>query len=1154
MQLIGKLMGDPNQRDLKAIQPLINKINALEPAIQKLSDEELRAKTVQFRLQLALHLKGGMALEDELVKLFREALKTVEPLANKCSEKQLHTAITEYRQAIERRRDPEYDLRDNLQDTLSEYFEKCYEQLAPTMNALRVTAAMDVAEKRQKWPDEAKDPQSATLSLLKDIEPALKEVDDDLLNDAFEGAWPRFEEARRNAKDKDEGADERLEQLLGNILKHLQLEIVAIKAEAMDKLVPEMAKRYRTGKTLDDLLPEAFAVVREAGRRTIKMRHYDVQLVGGVVLHQGKIAEMRTGEGKTLVATLSVYLNALTGKGVHVVTVNDYLARRDAEWMGHIYKFLGLTVGVIVNAVEPQSPERRAAYQADITYGTNNEFGFDYLRDNMATALEQTVQRDLNYAIVDEVDNILIDEARTPLIISGQGQESTDQYVKFARWVPRLKAETDYTIEEKTRTVILTEDGIEKLEQLSGIKNIYDENNLDLTRYMENAIKAQIIFKRDKDYIVKDGEVIIVDEFTGRQMPGRRYSEGLHQAIEAKEGVKVQRENHTLATITFQNYFRLYKKLAGMTGTALTEAQELDKIYKLDVVVIPTNKPMIRKDLPDLIYRTTTAKFNAVVEEIKELNEIGEPVLVGTTSVETSEYLSDLLEKQGIPHNVLNAKHHEREAQIVAQAGRSGGVTIATNMAGRGTDILLGGNPVGYFDAILRRHAEHVDYIRDIPERTEDERIEKEEAIQQYIDNMTEEEKNELFEQKIRECEEDHEHVVELGGLRIIGTERHESRRIDNQLRGRAGRQGDPGSSRFYLSLEDELMRRFAADRVSKVMEMVGMEEDMPLESSMVSRFIEQAQTKVEGYNFDIRKNVVDYDDVIAQQRQVIYADRRAVLERADMHERILGMIRAEVSKVVDTCIPANMVTEEEELEKLFSILETWVHVPEEMAPENIHAVRREDLKRKLIDLVIDHYEEQGRNLAKLRAENPDRNVETLGDFERLFTLQVVDRLWMDHIDALDVMRSGIGLRSYGQRDPLVEFKNEAFRMFEELKQLIQHYIVDNLLRLVRNELRLVEQRPAPKRKIDTRSAGPRSLRTNADDIARASGQAKSDGSNGHAKPSFTATGGGARHNGRGGRTAVTMQSPRPATPARIGRNDPCPCGSGKKYKKCHGA
>src|SRR6266568_3573871 len=960
MQFIGKIMGDPNKKDIKAIRPLIDKINALEPDMKKLSDEELAAKTAEFRSQLLLYLKGGLVLEDELVKLFREALQSVEPLAGKFTTAQLHAAVTEFRQSIERRRNPEQDLRDDLPTTLSECFETGYAQLAPTLDELRVKAAIELA-------------------------------------------------------------NERLEQLLGDILAPLQDELVAIKAGAMDKLVPEMAKRYRTGKTLEDLLPEAFAVVRETGRRTIKMRHYDVQLIGGVVLHQGKIAEMKTGEGKTLVATLPVYLNALAGKGVHVVTVNDYLARRDAEWMGEIYTFLGLTVGVIVNAIEPQTPERRAAYQADITYGTNNEFGFDYLRDNMVTALDQTVQRALTYAIVDEVDNILIDEARTPLIISGQGEESTDQYVQFARWAPRLRAETDYTIEEKTRTVILTEDGIEKLERLAGVKNIYDESNLDLTRYMENAIKAEIIFKRDKDYIVKDGEVIIVDEFTGRLMPGRRYSEGLHQAIEAKEGVKVQRENHTLATITFQNFFRLYKKLAGMTGTALTEAQEFDKIYKLDVISIPPNMPMIRDDLPDLIYRTTGAKFNAVVEEIKVLNETGVPVLVGTTSVETSEYLSDLLDKQGVPHNVLNAKHHEREAQIVAQAGRSGAVTIATNMAGRGTDILLGGNPVSYFDSILRKHAERVDYIRDIPETTEDERAEKEEAIRQYIESMTEEEKNELFEQKIRECEEDHEGVVALGGLHIIGTERHESRRIDNQLRGRAGRQGDPGQSRFFLALDDELMRRFAADRVAKVMEMVGMEEDMPLESAMVSRFIEQAQTKVEGYNFDIRKNVVDYDDVIARQREVIYADRRAVLERADMHERVLQMIRDEVSKVVDQCIPGNMVTEEEELEKLFSVMETWVHVPEELIPENINSARREDLKRKLIDLVIEHYEEQGENIDKLRAENLDRQVETLRDLERIFTLQVLDRLWMDHIDALDVMRSGIGLRSYGQRDPLVE-------------------------------------------------------------------------------------------------------------------------------------
>src|SRR6266516_4533093 len=931
MQLLGKMLGDPNKKDLKAIQPLIDKINDLEPTIEKLSDEELAAKTKEFRSQLHLYLKGGMVLEDELVKLFREALDKVEPLAAKCTDAQLHAAITEQRQAIERQRDPEYTLRDNLHDTLSESFEKAYESLNPALNTLRITAAMDMAEERQEWPDEAKDPHQATLALLKKVEPTLTEIDDDYLDEACDNAWSLFEEARRSAPDAEEGADERLEELLGNILKHLQSELVALKAEAMDELIPEMVKRYKTGKTLEDLLPEAFAIVREAGRRTIQMRHYDVQLIGGVVLHQGKIAEMKTGEGKTLVATLPAYLNALTGKGLHIVTVNDYLARRDAEWMGHIYKFLGLTVGVIVNAVEPQTAERRAAYNADITYGTNNEFGFDYLRDNMVASMEQVVQRDLNYAIVDEVDNILIDEARTPLIISGQGQESTDQYVQFARWAPRLKPETDYTIEEKTRTVILTEAGIEKIEKLAGIKNIYAEENIDLTRYMENAIKAEVIFKCDKDYIVKDGEVIIVDEFTGRQMPGRRYSEGLHQAIEAKEGVTVQRENHTLATITFQNYFRLYKKLAGMTGTALTEAQEFDKIYKLDVIVIPTHNPMIRQDLPDLIYRTTDAKFRAVVEEIKDLQEKGQPVLVGTTSVEISEHLSDLLNRQGIAHNVLNAKYHEREAQIVAQAGRSGAVTIATNMAGRGVDILLGGNPVGYFDPILRKHVEQVSYIRDMSVRTEDEQAEKEEVIQQYIENMTGEEKDELLQQKVRECEEDHMRVVALGGLHIIGTERHDSRRIDNQLRGRAGRQGDPGQSRFFLALNDELMRRFAADRVAKVMEMVGMEEDMPLESSMVSRFIEQAQTKVEGYNFDIRKNVVDYDDVIAKQREVIYADRRAVLERADMHERVLGMIRAEVNKLVDACIPGNMVTEEEQLEKLLTVIEAWVHVPEDL-------------------------------------------------------------------------------------------------------------------------------------------------------------------------------------------------------------------------------
>ena len=1146
MQLLGKLMGDPNKRDMKAIQPIVDKINALEPAMQKLSDEELRAKTQEFRAQLALYLKGGTALEDELVMLFREALEAVELQAEHVTDEQLHAAVTEYRQSIEHKRDAERYLKDDLHDTLAECFEKAYEFLSPTLNALRATAARELADERENWPEEAKDPQKATIALLKEFEPALKDVDPDMANDAFQVAWPNFVVARDKAPDKDVDADVRLEQLLVETLEQLQPEIVALKADQMDSLAVAMAKRYRGGKTLDDLLPEAFALVREAGWRTIKMRHYDVQLIGGVVLHQGKIAEMRTGEGKTLVATLPSYLNALTGKGVHVVTVNDYLARRDAEWMGNIYQFLGLTVGVIVNAVEPQTAARRAAYNADITYGTNNEFGFDYLRDNMVGSLDQVVQRDLNYAIVDEVDNILIDEARTPLIISGPGQESTDMYAKFARWAPRLKREDDFTVEEKTRTVILTEKGIEKLEQLSGIKNIYAEENLDVTRYMENALKAEIIFKRDKDYIVRDGEVIIVDEFTGRQMPGRRYSEGLHQAIEAKEGVKVQRENHTLATITFQNYFRLYQKLAGMTGTAMTEAEELHKIYKLDVVSIPTNKEMIRQDKADLIYRTEQAKFKAVVEEIQALHEEGVPVLVGTTSVEISEYLSDLLEKQGVPHNVLNAKHHEREAQIVAQAGRSGAVTIATNMAGRGTDILLGGNPAGYLDSILRKHAQQVSYIHDMPESTPDEREEKEEVIQEYINNMTDEEKDELLQTKIRECEEDHILVVERGGLHIIGTERHESRRIDNQLRGRAGRQGDPGQSRFFLSLEDELMRRFASERVAKVMQFVGLEEDMPLENNMVSKMIEQAQTKVEGQNFDLRKHVVDYDDVIAKQREVIYADRRAVLERADMHERILGMIENEVTQLVDTCIPSNMVTEEEQLEKLLTALGVWVEVPADVIPENLHAIRREDIKQKLIDYIVDYYEGHDQRLEQEAKALGLKNFKPLRDFERSYTLQIIDRLWMDQIDALDVMRAGIGFRSYGQRDPLVEYKNEAYQMFEELKQNIQHYIVDQLLRLLRNNITVQLNQPAPQRKA------PRKMRTNADDIAKAAGQTKTDATTDRKAGSNPRNNG---HNGHKGSGRPIASAPsRSPNPTRIGRNDPCYCGSGKKYKKCHGA
>ncbi|HZS76195.1 MAG TPA: preprotein translocase subunit SecA [Ktedonobacteraceae bacterium] len=1139
MQLLGKILGDPNKKEIRSLQPIIDKINALEPSIKKLSDEELAAKTAEFRSQLYLYLKGGLVLEDELLKLFREALKEVEPLAAKCSIDQLRQAIREPRKAIERH-DPEKQLRDHFVETLSECFEQAYKNLNATLNSLRITAAMDHAEETQEWPEEAKDPQQATLALLKKVEPTLGEMDEDYLEEAFQKAWGKFEEARSKAADPEEGADERLEKLLGDILNHVQDELVALKAEAMDELLPEMAKRYRSGKTLEDLLPEAFAIVREVGWRQLKMRHFDVQLIGGIVLHQGKIAEMGTGEGKTLVATLPAYLNALTGKGVHIVTVNDYLARRDAEWMGKIYKFLGLTVGILVNAVEPLSAERRAAYEADITYGTNNEFGFDYLRDNMVQTLDQMVQRELNYAIVDEVDNILIDEARTPLIISGQGEESTDQYIQFARWAPRLKPEIDYTVDEKLRQVILTEEGIEKIERLAGVTNIYAPENVELTRHMENAIKAHVIFKRDKDYIVKDGEVIIVDEFTGRLMPGRRYSEGLHQAIEAKEGVKVQRENHTLATITFQNYFRLYNKLAGMTGTAYTEAEEFHKIYNLDVVVIPTNKPRIRVDELDLIYRTTEGKFRAVVEEIKERHEQGQPVLVGTTSVEISEHLSRMLDMEGIPHNVLNAKNHEREAQIVAQAGRSGAVTIATNMAGRGTDILLGGNPEGYLDTILRKHAEQVDFIREMPVQDEADREEKEQAIQEYIANMTEEEKQALLQKKIRECEEDRKKVLELGGLRIIGTERHESRRIDNQLRGRAGRQGDPGSTRFYVSLEDELMRRFAAERVAKVMQMVGMDEDMPLENGMVSRFIEQAQTRVEGYNFDLRKNVVEYDDVIAKQREVIYADRRAVLERADMHERVLDMIRNEIKRLLDTHIPGHVITEEEQIDNLFKALEPWLSIPDDIIPENLHALRRDELGRKLTELAIEAYEEQGEKLDQLSAENPELGIPTIRDVERSITLQVIDRLWMDHIDAVDALRNSIHFRSLAQRDPLVEFKNEAFSMFENLKLSIQHYIVDQLLKLTKNGITINIQRPQPVKRKQLRN-----LRTNADDIAKASGQTKSDGSE-RAPRRLPPANRANSSNGNG-------QAPR-QMPAKIGRNDPCPCGSGKKYKKCHGA
>jgi preprotein translocase subunit SecA len=944
----------------------------------------------------------------------------------------------------------------------------------------------------------------------------------------------------------------------------LEDEMRALSDDELRGMTGEFKQELENGASLDDILPEAYAVVREAGRRVLGMRHFDVQLIGGIVLHQGKIAEMRTGEGKTLVATLPSYLNALPGKGVHVITVNDYLANRDRGWMGRIHEFLGLSVGVVLTTQQPQSAERRAAYAADITYGTNNEFGFDYLRDHMVPDLRYAAQRELNYAIVDEVDNILIDEARTPLIISGQAEESAELYKQFARIVPRLKREDDYTIDEKGRTVAITEPGIDKLERMLGIPNIYDD--MELTRHLENALKAHALFKLDKDYIVRDGEVLIVDEFTGRVLVGRRYSEGLHQAIEAKEGAVIQRENKTLATITFQNYFRLYEKLAGMTGTAMTEAEEFHKIYKLDVVTIPTNKPMVRADLGDLIYRSEKGKFDAVVAEIQERHELGQPVLVGTTSVEISEHLSELLNQHGIAHNVLNAKQHAREAVVIAQAGRSGAVTIATNMAGRGTDIQLGGDPDGFVDEILR-----------------DRDIDPEFA--------TPEDREEALAEAKRRCDADREKVLSLGGLYIIGTERHDSRRIDNQLRGRSGRQGDPGESRFFLSLQDELLRRFGSDRVSGLMARIGMEEDMPLENKLVSNIIEQSQSKVEGFNFDIRKNVVEYDDVIAAQRKVIYADRDAVLKHEDMHERCIAMIEAEVRRIVEGHTIANL-PEEWDLDGLVKVFDAWgVHVPDEVFPDPINRLRRESLISDLTDAALDAYAaKEAEVAAKVEEYHLNESAEgIMRQFERMVILQVVDGLWQDHIDHLDVMRSGIGLRSIAQRDPLVEFKREGFQAFEQLKRDIAHHVVELLFRA---SIQIQAPEPQP--------ALPQNLRTNADAIAETTGQAKAAGALPAPRPAATSgaangtnglvaangangtgqrNGNGARpaHGQKAGAAAHGQQRPRPAgqrppqraaqrvtanamanpgaVPAagKLGRNDPCYCGSGRKYKNCHG-
>ena len=849
--------------------------------------------------------------------------------------------------------------------------------------------------------------------------------------------------------------------------------------ELRDKTT-EFRGRLLAGEDLDSLLPEAFAAVREAARRTIGLRHYDVQLIGGAILHNGRIAEMRTGEGKTLVATLPVYLNALTGKGVHVVTVNDYLAKRDAQWMGAVYHALGMSVGIIqheaaflydpeyegqeasMRALRPAA-HRREAYAADITYGTNNEFGFDYLRDNMVWQLADMVQRDLHFAIVDEVDNILIDEARTPLIISGPAEDATDYYAHFARLVPRLSEDVDFTIDERTRSIALTEEGIEHVERMLGVQNLYSADNYQLTHYLENALRAEFTFKRDDQYVVKDGEIVIVDEFTGRLMPGRRYSEGLHQAIEAKEGVHVQRENVTLARITFQNYFRLYAKLGGMTGTAITEADEFRRIYNLDVVPIPTHRPMVRQDQSDLVFKTEDAKFRSVVDEIVTMHERGQPVLVGTVSIEKSERLSGLLQRQGVPHQVLNAKQHEREAAVIAQAGRPNAVTIATNMAGRGVDILLGGNPAGLLDEILRKQ-----------------KVDRTTATPEQITAAT------------REAEAlvaaDRPRVVELGGLHILGTERHEARRIDNQLRGRAGRQGDPGSSRFFVSLEDDLMRRFGGSSIAGLMDKLGLEEDVPLEHSWVNKAIENAQTKVEAYNFDIRKHVVEYDDVMNKQREVIYADRRKVLEQENLRPMVSEWIEQELTSLVDAHLAGDQ-PDGWDHDGLYAALRQLLPLPEALTVDDLKAYAREELIEALHTLAEEAYDERERRFS----------AETMRFLERAWLLSVIDRLWIQHLTAIDDVREGINLRAYGQRDPLIEYKVEAADMFDQLLEAIHHDVVYTIYHI------------AP-RQEPVRRAQP--MMTNRDEQAAA-------------QPV------------RAGK--------------KVGRNDVCPCGSGRKYKKCHG-
>ena len=952
---------------------------------------------------------------------------------------------------------------------------------------------------------------SQNQRLINQLKPTVEQIN--ALEPAVEGLSDGG--LRQKAQELRQRLQKQIEEHGGGV-ERLKTRLTEEEQEPNEDALKEMRKRLLKveNQAMNELLPEAFALVREAGRRTVSMRHFDVQLIGGIMLHQGKIAEMATGEGKTLVATLPVFLNALLGRGVHVVTVNDYLAKRDRNWMGPIYEALGLTVGVIQHGLDPE--ERRAAYGCDVTYGTNNEFGFDYLRDNMTSTVEECVQRELCYAIVDEVDSILIDEARTPLIISGPAEESTELYYQIDRIVPKLAKAVDYQVDEKAHSAVLTEEGVKKAEDLLKVGNLYDDAHITLVHHINQALRAHAIYQRDVDYMVKDGQVVIVDEFTGRLMPGRRWSDGLHQAIEAKEGVRIERENQTLATITFQNYFRMYDKLAGMTGTASTEAAEFHQIYNLEVATIPTNQPLIRTNHPDVVFKTEREKFQAVVDEIAQMHAQGRPILVGTVSIEKSERVSQLLKRRQIPHHVLNAKYHEQEAQIIAQAGRFGGVTIATNMAGRGTDILLGGNPQSLLAAEMRR----------LQEAAGENPISAE-LEPQVAKNMQ------------AQVEQEHRKVVELGGLHVVGTERHEARRIDNQLRGRCGRQGDPGSSRFYLSLEDELIRLFGENRLLEWTK-AAIPEGEAIEHPWLTKAVETAQKRVELHHFEIRKRLLEYDNVMNRQREVIYKERRAILEGQDLRSKILEMLDETMDGLVEAHAPGQQGPEEWDLKGLWNLLgsQFGILVPQEQIRkiQEDRRADREDLKEQLRAAVRQAYEARDQALGS----------EQMRRIEQWVMLQLIDTKWKDHLYGMDHLREGIGYRVYGQQDPLVEYQHEAYEMFTRMTEAVRAEFVELIFRIHPGNAA-----PGPRVFTPTQFIHPEA--PSATHAASAAAAAmpnpamRYDATVDPLSPGFEP--GPRRAQAASGEPSEPVRRGQP----KVGRNDPCPCGSGKKYKRCHG-